>query len=305
MKADPETVFSAPQAINGKTVQGKWTRALLEPHTRTLLDGLGEEKSVRRFDDVAEVDVGIVTGANKFFLVEDDTVQRFGLEKWAHPMFGRSEHCPGVIYDEAQHRANAAKGNPTNFVWFQDTSVEESPTGKAYIQQGEQEQLHTRYKCRIRKPWYAVPSVYATEVGMLKRSHNAPRLILNRLHAYTTDTAYRVRVKEGTANQLVFSFVNALTALSAELEGRHYGGGVLELVPSEIERLLIPMPTKIKASLGSLDKAIRSLSMDMVLERQSRIILGAIGLPVSEQDELMNSWKKLRDRRHRVSSGAA
>jgi len=32
-----------------------------------------------------------------------------------------------------------------------------------------------------------------------------------------------------------------LTALSAELEGRHYGGGVLELVPSEIERLLVPL----------------------------------------------------------------
>ena len=305
INADPETVFNAPQSINGKTVEGKWTRALLDPHTRAVLDGVVQEKSVRNFDYVAEVDVGIVTGANRFFLVEDDTVERFGLEKWAHPMFGRSEHCPGVIYDEAQHRANAANGKPTNFVWFQDSSVEKSPTGKAYIQRGEREKLHTRYKCRIRKPWYAVPSVYATEVGMLKRSHDTPRLILNKLRAYTTDTAYRIRIKEGTANQLVFCFVNALTALSAELEGRHYGGGVLELVPSEIERLLIPMPTKIKVNISSLDKAIRSLPMDMVLERQSRIVLGAIGLSASDQDELMNGWKKLRDRRHRVSSSVA
>ena len=305
VKADPQALFNAPQSINGKTVEGKWTRALLGPHTRSLLDGLVEGKSVRRFDDVAEVDVGIVTGANKFFLVEDATVQKFGLEEWAHPMFGRSEHCPGVIYDEAQHRANAASGNPTNFVWFQDSSVEKSPTGKTYIQCGERERLHTRYKCRIRKPWYAVPSVYATEVGMLKRAHDTPRLILNKLRAYTTDTAYRIRVKDGTANQLVFSFVNALTALSAELEGRHYGGGVLELVPSEIERLLIPMPSKIKANVSSLDKAIRSLPMDMVLERQSRIVLGAVGLSPSEQDELMNGWKKLRNRRHRVSSAPA
>jgi len=305
LHADPETIFNTPQSMNGKTIEGKWTRALLEPHTRTLLDSLVEEKAVCRFDDAAEVDVGIVTGANKFFLVQDETVQQFGLEKWAHPMFGRSDHCPGVIYDEAQHRANAAKGKPTNFVWFPDTSVEKSRTGKAYIRQGEQEHLHTRYKCRIRKLWYAVPSVYATEVGMLKRSHNTPRLILNKLRAYTTDTAYRVRVKVGTANQLVFSFVNALTALSAELEGRHYGGGVLELVPSEIERLLIPIPTRIRANVGNLDKAIRSLPMHMALEQQTRVVLGAIGLPVADQDELMNGWKKLRDRRHRVSSEAA
>ena len=305
LKLDPEHVFNASKPINGKTVEGKWTRALLDPHTRTLLDDLVEKKYVRRFDEVAEVDVGIVTGANSFFLVENEIVERYGLQKWAYPMFGRSEHCPGVIYDEAQHRANAAKGNPTNFVWFQDSSVEKTRNGRAYIERGEQEQLHTRYKCRIRSPWYAVPSVYATEVGMLKRSHDTPRLILNKLRAYTTDTAYRVQVKEGTADQLVFGFLNALTALSAELEGRHYGGGVLELVPSEIERLLVPTPTKIKPNIAKLDKAIRSLPMDTVLEQQSKVVLGAIGLTVVDQDELLRGWKKLRDRRHRVSSEAA
>ena len=52
-------------------------------------------------------------------------------------MFGRSEHCPGIIYDEAQHRSNAAKGNPTNFLWFKGNGVEESPAARAYIEQGE------------------------------------------------------------------------------------------------------------------------------------------------------------------------
>ena len=300
---DPEVLFNAPSLINGKTIEGKWTRALLEPQTRSILDGLIELESVRRFDEVAQVDVGIVTGANKFFLVEDETVQKIGLEQWAHPMFGRSEHCPGVIYDEAQHQSNAAKGNPTNFLWFKDSEVEENDVAKSYIQDGEALNLHTRYKCRVRKQWYVVPSVYATEVGMLKRSHNTPRLILNKLRAYTTDTAYRIRVKEGTAKQLVFSFVNPLTALSAELEGRHYGGGVLELVPSEIERLLIPLPPRLKPDVGCLDDEVRSLTMDIVLERQGRIVLGAIGLTKGDQDELMSGWRKLRNRRHRVSSG--
>ena len=301
LSMDPEALFNAAPSINGKTVEGKWTSALLSPGTRSLLNGLAEDKAVRRFHDMAEVDVGIVTGANKFFLVEDQTVQQFSLQKWAHPMFGRSAHCPGVIYDEAQHRDNAARGNPTNFVWFQDNSVEQSPAGKVYIERGEREKLHMRYKCRIREPWYAVPSVYATEVGMLKRSHAAPRLILNKLRAYTTDTAYRVRVKEGTPNRLVFVFVNPLTALSAELEGRHYGGGVLELVPSEIERLLIPTLTNVTANVDRLDKEIRTLSMDRVLERQGKIILGTAGLSNSDQDQIMDGWKKLRNRRQRVS----
>ena len=305
VERNPEKIFNTPHPINGKTVEGKWTRALLDPKTRELLDGLVDDRAVRRFSDVAAVDVGIVTGANKFFLVEDNTVKKYALDAWAHPMFGRSAHCPGIIYDDAQHQANAISGNPTNFVWFRDRSVEQCPGGKAYIQFGERQMLHTRYKCRIRDPWYSVPSVYATEIGMLKRSHTAPRLVLNKLRAFTTDTAYRIKVKAGTANQLVYLFVNPLTALSAELEGRHYGGGVLELVPSEIERLLIPRPKNLRANVGGLDKAVRRLSMDLVLERQGKVILGASGLTPSEQNQVIDSWRRLRDRRHRVSSAQA
>ena len=302
---NPEEVFDAPTCIDGPAMQGKWTRALLAPHLRTLLDGIIENRQVRRFDEVAEVDVGIVTGANSFFLVSDETVHEYGLEPWAHPMFGRSGHCPGVIYDKNQHVTNAAQGSPTNFVWFRDSSVEKSAGGRAYIRRGEQRRYHVRYKCRIREPWYAVPSVYATDVGLLKRSHNTPRLILNEMRAYTTDTAYRVRVRSGSGGRLVFNFVNALTALSAELEGRHYGGGVLELVPSEIENLLLAVPDNVEPDVRGLDRAVRTLAAESVLERQSRIVLGAIGVPVSGQDDLLDGWKKLRDRRQRTPSPSA
>lgn len=305
LSLDPEEVFNKPQAMNGKTVEGKWTRALLAPSTRSLLDELIDAEMARRFDDVAQVDVGIVTGANKFFLVGDDTVAQYGLEKWAHPMFGRSEHCPGVVYDDNQHRANADEGKPTNFIWFQDQAVEKTKSGREYIKRGEQENLHTRYKCRIRRPWYAVPSVYATEVGMLKRSHDTPRLILNKVGAFTTDTAYRIRTKEGSAEQLVYCFLNGLTALSAELEGRHYGGGVLELVPSEIEKLLLPPPSKITPRVDELDKAVRTMNMNDVLAHQTKRILGVIGLSKEQQEELLAGWGRLRNRRHRVSTDAA
>ena len=64
LNLDPEDVFNGTGPINGKTVEGKWTRALLTPSTRSLLDELIEAKVARRFDDIAQVDVGIVTGAN-------------------------------------------------------------------------------------------------------------------------------------------------------------------------------------------------------------------------------------------------
>jgi adenine-specific DNA-methyltransferase len=301
LQLDPSALFHAPQSINGKTVEGKWTRALLDLETRSLFDEIGEHDEVHRFDDIAEVDVGIVTGANKFFLVADDIVKTYKLGKWAHPMFGRSEHCPGVIYDDRQHAANVTKGSPTNFLWFRENNGKVDAAAKAYIKFGEAQMLHTRYKCRVRSPWYTVPSVYSTEIGMLKRSHDTPRLILNRIGAYTTDTAYRIRTAQ-IPEKLVGCFINPLTALSAELEGRHYGGGVLELIPSEIERLTIPLPSKVSVDLADLDKAIRSLPTHQVLSRQGKVVLGALGLSRSKQECVLEGWRKLRDRRHRTSS---
>jgi adenine-specific DNA-methyltransferase len=298
LRHDPEAVFNAPRLINGKTVQGKWTRALVPPATLGILDEIESSEHFCRFNDAAKVDVGIVTGANKFFLVTDDVVQRYGLEQWAHPMFGRSDHCPGVIYDNAQHTRNAVTGKPTNFLWLNDKTVENCPKVRAYIASGEHENLHKRYKCRIRSPWYKVPSVYATEVGMLKRSHDTPRLIHNRVGAYTTDTAYRIRALRGTAGALVYGFYNSLTALSAELEGRHYGGGVLELVPSEIEKLLLPAPEGIEPNVERLDRMVRENTVADTLEVQSESVLGA--LSKAEQMDLLAAWATLRDRRHRL-----
>jgi len=297
LREDPESIFNAPRAINGKTVQGKWTRALVPSATLSILDAIEADKRFCRFSAAAKVDVGIVTGANSFFLVTDEVVRQNGLEQWAHPMFGRSDHCPGVIYDSEQHARNAATGKPTNFLWF-DRSVEDSPTARAYIASGEREDLHKRYKCRIRNPWYTVPSVHATEVGMLKRSHDTPRLILNRAGAYTTDTAYRIRALRGTADALVYGFYNALTALSAELEGRHYGGGVLELVPSEIEKLLLPAPEEIVPDVEGLDRMVREGNVADTLEAQSEAIL--VALNKAEQMDLLSAWAALRDRRHRL-----
>jgi len=95
--------------------------------------------------------------------------------------------------------------------------------------------------------------------------------------------------------------MNALTALSAELEGRHYGGGVLELVPSEIEKLLVPLPSTICPEICTLDALVRRSSVIDVLEQQNRNILGAINLSKSDQDQLLAAWLRLKNRRQRIS----
>jgi hypothetical protein len=189
---------------------------------------------------------------------------------------------------------------PTNFLWFAGRAL--SPAARRYIRSGEAAGLHRRYKCRIRTPWYVVPSVHAAPVGMLKRAHHLPRLILNTARAFTTDTAYRIVPTAGRAADLVAGFVNSLTALSAELEGRHYGGGVLELVPSEIERLRIPVGRWRPGVLRELDRALRAgAAPEEMLARQDAAVLAPLGIGPDDAASLRGAWLRLRNRRQRNS----
>jgi adenine-specific DNA methylase len=301
---DPEAMFQGAGYANGSTLEGKWMPVFLTREERALVSELRADERVRAFSEQAGVDVGIVTGANKFFLVPDKVVEGFGLQQWAHPMFGRSEHVQGLVYSRADHAANTRAGLPTNFLWFQEESAEDLPPNvRRYLQVGLTEKLETRYKCRVRAPWFKVPSVYTAPVAMLKRAHNIPRLVLNSAGAYTTDTAYRIKPLRATAEALVFSFVNSLTCLTAEMEGRHYGGGVLELVPSEIERLLLPVVDASAAQLAAADERYRKRGNDLAfLRAQDAAVLGEVGLAKGDQDLLFNAWTRFRARRQRVPS---
>ncbi|MCK5565768.1 MAG: N-6 DNA methylase [Planctomycetes bacterium] len=302
LNASPSEYFKKTNFINGKTIEGKWTRALLTKGELNLYDEITSKDDVHQFSDIADVKVGLVTGANKFFLVNDETVKKYDLKKWAHPMFGRSIHCPGAVYDKKQHLSNSNSGLPSNFIWFDVNDKSElSKSALKYISEGEMDSLHERYKCRIRTPWFKVPYVYSTSIGMLKRANNFPRLIYNDIEAYTTDTAYRITTTNVNAKKLVYCFVNSLTALSSELEGRHYGGGVLELVPSEIGRLFIPIPRNTKPALMQLDHAIRKTSPRDILARQDNKILRKLGLSNNEILCMHNAWNRLRNRRQRTS----
>ena len=299
-----EEDFQSAAYTNGVTIEGKWMPVFLSISERKLLAQLRNCDDIKKFSDIASVDVGIVTGANKFFLVPDNIVKEFNLRRWAHPMFGRSNHVQGLVYTERDHYANRKTGLPANFLWFQEEEIEVLPANvRQYLNIGLDQKLQTRFKCRTRKVWYKVPSVYVAPIGMLKRAHNYPRLVLNSAGAYTTDTAYRIKPIGIRPEALVGAFVNSLTCLAAEMEGRHYGGGVLELVPSEIERLLVPVIRGNRRDLAAADRKFRNVQNDSeFLRMQDALILGSIGLTKGDQETLHNAWIKLRDRRHRIPS---
>jgi adenine-specific DNA-methyltransferase len=93
-----------------------------------------------------------------------------------------------------------------------------------------------------RDKWYEVPNVgKAPEAFFFKRCNEYPKLIKNNADVLVTDSAYKIEMNDGyEINNLIFSFYNSLTLTFAELNGRFYGGGVLELTPNEFKKIPIP-----------------------------------------------------------------
>lgn len=306
LEAQPGELFERLEYVAPSELKRKWMVAFLTEAERRLLNDIGVSSNFTTFGKVAQVDVGIVTGANAFFLVSDSTVEKYGLRPWSYPMFGRATHVNGVVFDEDNYSLNRNLGLPTNFLWFGKGDVDSfPPLVQEYIREGEAKGFHRRYKCRIRSPWYNVPSVSSTSLGLLKRCHHFPRLIMNKMNAFTTDTCYRIRPILQSDEQLVIGFVNSATALSAEIEGRHYGGGVLELVPTEIERLIMPRSPEVGGNLIRLDNYVKQgVSPVTILSQQDKTLLKPAGLTDNDLSLLLSAWTRLRTRRQRKKTAS-
>jgi adenine-specific DNA-methyltransferase len=237
---------------------GTWTRYLLSPQHVAALDAAAADDRVARLGELVAFEVSIVTGANAFFTVTASELERHQLNDWARPLLPRIRHAAGLRYTPADHAATEAQAR----AWLLDFSADrpDPEAGpRAYIDDGERQGLSARYKCRTREPWYRVPQITKGALLLSKRSHHHPRVVVNEAGVFTTDTIYRGRMLTPTLSPqaVAANFHNSLTLLSAELEGRSFGGGVLELVPSEIGRLLTHADEPPVALLGELDAIAR------------------------------------------------
>lgn len=100
---------------------------------------------------------------------------------------------------------------------------------------------------------------------------------------------------------LVAGFHNSLTILSSEIEGRSYGGGVLELIPSEVAKLIVPV-VDMKTHLAKLDKICREAggqldSTDTLIDATDDILAKIIPGLKKHLPTLRSARERLRNRR--------
>ena len=286
--------------IHRKTLD-KWTNYILSDSELQFLDAC--KKKLLPIKDYCRAEVGIVTAANDYFIVDKTIIRDTALNRLAKPILQKGSYMPPTLsLSKADFLKIVDDGNPAFFLAFENKKESSFPASvKQYLKKGESLKINDRYKCQLRENWYFVPSVWISEGFFTKRSNVFPRMVVNEANVIVTDAFYRIRMKEGyKIKDLVFSFYNTLTFIFAELEGRYYGGSVLELTPNEYKNLSIPYKKNVSiASLNKLDKLLKSATnIREILEFTDEIILkDTFKLTKSEILKLREIYIKLVRRR--------
>ena len=279
----------------------KWTYYFLDQPEIDLLENIAKKRKIKKIGDYAKVEVGITTGSNSFFTVPLETVKEYNLSKYAKPMVGRSVQVNSVIFKDDDWRMNKNSKARAHLLTFPNKPKDKQVNGaRNYIEFGEDLEIHKGYKNRIRENWYVVPSLKISDALFIRRNNIYPRLIINEANAYTTDTMHRVFLfKTTNLNSFTSSYYNSLSLAFTEVCGRSHGGGVLELMPNEAERVLLPYHEDNYQLLESIDSMVRDKkNIEQILDITDKIILGKnFNLTKNEISTARNIWKRLSSRR--------
>jgi adenine-specific DNA-methyltransferase len=268
---------------------------LLSPRVRDLYRYLREQTCVRRLGDVSDVGIGYVTGANDFFHVSEEEVTRNRVApKYLRPEVGSLSKQAGLIFRRSDWEIGRREGKKSYLLALPPVRVQLLPAGiRSHLDQGRASQIHLRFKCRVRDPWYSVPHVRKADAFLSYMSGGRPKLVLNPTGLVAPNTLHLVQfVDRKYVKSVPAGWYSSLTSLSCEMEGHALGGGMLKLEPTEAERLLValPKPGDIPRLLERTDSYLREARAEEARDLIDRHVLRArLGLSATECAMLADS----------------
>jgi adenine-specific DNA-methyltransferase len=212
--------------------------------SEALIAELSRRKGWRTLGELADISLGLVTGANDFFLLTDAQAQALP-GRALRPILGSTADARSSSFTIDDHLSLLRNGRPAYLFAPLGDPEKQSEAERQLIAAGERRHVDQGYKCKNRTPWYIVPGADLKAPALLLTYVNdrAPRLIENKAGSLATNAFHWVKPKQGiSAAGLAVAFRNPVTLLSAELQGKAMGGGALRLDIGPARKIVLPWP---------------------------------------------------------------
>lgn len=308
------TPFGAATRVPFNKDDAKWSHLILPPDARLAYQSLTGRVGVSRLGKHFCVDIGVVSGNNDFFVLTQDQLDRSRIPpNEVVPCLSSSRQLLGTRIGKEEFAEMRRSGQKA---WLLNLAGKSrlSEAAKGYLVKGTHNGAREGYKVHSRRKWYEVPSVYSPDAFMSYFISEAPRFTVNDVGATSTNTIHRMRrlaTNGFDTEMLVLSCYSTVTGLSAEVEGRSYGGGVAKLETKEAENLLVVVPSdasvkELRQSQRGIHESLLGHNPDGAAELVDQILLeGQLGLTPGGIRTLRDGLDALRSRRRsRMHPGA-
>ena len=238
----------------------RWTSALVSADATIQLRAMSDSGDLTPLAHWGRLSLGAVTGNNRYFTMSPATARELKLAPSdVVPISpAGSSHLRTLTFTRADHGALGRQGART--LLFRPDKP--SRAAHAYIAQGEQLGVHHAYKCKVRTPWWRTPLPAAPDLFFTYMNEATPQLAANPSGLHCLNSVHGLYLA-GDGGELVdilpLAAFNSATALSAEITGRAYGGGVLKMEPGEAIRLLVPSPNAVRRHAAALREVLPKL----------------------------------------------
>lgn len=244
--ASVENVIELKQAIETQLqatesgVDGYKLDIVSREARKAYFDLMNSESS-KPIGHYADIKIGMVTGANKYFIVDKKTIEKFGLpEDVLQPAIGKFSFFSGITHDMRKHKKLQRDGYRAYLVCPTEEHIQnpEHPVS-IYLNQITQQERNKNRTFAKRPHWFApgygIDGIIA-DCFLSYMIHLGPRMVVNKAKLNCTNSIHKVIFREKTSALVKQAFATTLLStysqFSAEIEGRAYSSGVLKIEPS-------------------------------------------------------------------------
>jgi len=241
---------------------------LSNAESRKLFEQLSTDSSTKQLGDLFDIQIGIVSGANSFFILNSENWKKHNLpNKVASHVLTKFRFAKGVTLEQEDVKTILQIGEDCLLV---DTTKTDKIDGKLqeYIDSFPKDKIETTTTFTRRKRsgiWHRFNDKRIPDAFFPYMQNKGTWIVINKACINSTNSIHRLyrrsNVNERKLKLAAISILSTFSQLSAETEGRTYGAGVLKHEPSEAAKIKLLMPEveekKIDSTLKKIDTLLR------------------------------------------------
>ncbi len=193
--------------------------------------------------DYLRIRRGIATGANTFFVLTRADAERWQIPpEYLVPVLAAARDLPDNCLTETHWQNLRDGGRPCYLLWVQAPLAQLPPAVQRYLAHGQNLEVHQRFNCRTRNPWYRPENVDPPDLILTYMNRGPPRWVENQARCRVLSVFLNAYFLPSSPREAVWRYLREpRTQELLVARQKTYGGGLGKIEPRALKSLPCPL----------------------------------------------------------------